>query len=94
MDFDVVIIGGGSAGYSSASTAQSLGARVAIIDPGPLGGLCILKGCMPTKTILRSSDIMSLMRRAKEFGSQRLGGRSRGITCRTSANDDDIKVHG
>ena len=70
MDFDVVIIGGGSAGYSSASTAQSLGARVAIIDPGPLGGLCILKGCMPTKTILRSSDIMALMRRAKEFGIQ------------------------
>lgn len=70
MDFDVAIIGGGSAGYSSASTAQSLGARVAIIDPGPLGGLCILKGCMPTKTILRSSDIMALMRRAKEFGIQ------------------------
>jgi pyruvate/2-oxoglutarate dehydrogenase complex dihydrolipoamide dehydrogenase (E3) component len=70
MDFDVAIIGGGSAGYSAASTAQSLGARVAIIDPGPLGGLCILKGCMPTKTILRSSDIMALMRRAKEFGIQ------------------------
>jgi pyruvate/2-oxoglutarate dehydrogenase complex dihydrolipoamide dehydrogenase (E3) component len=70
MEFDVVVIGGGSAGYSSASTAQSLGARVAIIDPGPLGGLCILKGCMPTKTILRSSDIMALMRRAKEFGIQ------------------------
>ncbi len=68
MDFDVAIIGGGSAGYASASTAQSLGARVAIVDPGPLGGLCILKGCMPTKTILRSSDIMSLMRRAEEFG--------------------------
>lgn len=70
MDFDVAIIGGGSAGYSAASTAQSLGARVAIIDPGPLGGLCILKGCMPTKTILRSSDIMALMRRAGEFGIQ------------------------
>ena len=70
MDFDVAIIGGGSAGYASASTAQSLGARVAIIDPGPLGGLCILKGCMPTKTILRSSDIMALMRRAGEFGIQ------------------------
>jgi len=70
MEFDVAVIGGGSAGYSSASTAQSLGARVAIIDPGPLGGLCILKGCMPTKTILRSSDIMALMRRAKEFGIQ------------------------
>ena len=68
MEFDVVILGGGSAGYAAASSAQSHGARVAILDPGPLGGLCILRGCMPTKTILRSSDIISLMRRAKEFG--------------------------
>ncbi len=68
MDFDVVVIGGGSAGYAAASTAQSAGAKVAIVDKGPLGGLCILRGCMPTKTILRSSDIFSLMRRAKEFG--------------------------
>ena len=68
MDFDVAIIGGGSAGYASATTAQALGARVAIIDAGPLGGLCILKGCMPTKAILRSSDIMALMRRTEEFG--------------------------
>ena len=70
MDFDVAIIGGGSAGYAAASSAQSLGAQVAIIDPGPLGGLCILKGCMPTKAILRSSDIMALMGRANEFGIQ------------------------
>jgi pyruvate/2-oxoglutarate dehydrogenase complex dihydrolipoamide dehydrogenase (E3) component len=68
LEFDVVILGGGSAGYAAASSAQSHGARVAIVDPGPLGGLCILRGCMPTKTILRSSDIISLMRRAKEFG--------------------------
>jgi pyruvate/2-oxoglutarate dehydrogenase complex dihydrolipoamide dehydrogenase (E3) component len=68
LEFDVVILGGGSAGYAAASSAHSHGARVAIVDPGPLGGLCILRGCMPTKTILRSSDIISLMRRAKEFG--------------------------
>jgi pyruvate/2-oxoglutarate dehydrogenase complex dihydrolipoamide dehydrogenase (E3) component len=68
MEFDVVIIGGGSAGYAAARTARESGASVAIIDHGPLGGLCILRGCMPTKTILRSSDVMSLMRRSKEFG--------------------------
>ena len=68
MDFDVVVIGGGSAGYAAANKAQSNGAKVAIVDEGPLGGLCILRGCMPTKTILRSSDILALMRRAKEFG--------------------------
>jgi pyruvate/2-oxoglutarate dehydrogenase complex dihydrolipoamide dehydrogenase (E3) component len=44
------------------------GADVAIVDQGPLGGLCILRGCMPTKTILRSAEIMALMKRAREFG--------------------------
>ena len=68
MDFDVIVIGGGSAGYAAANSAQSKGAKVAIVDKGPLGGLCILRGCMPTKTILRSSDIFSLFQRAKEFG--------------------------
>lgn len=68
MTHDVVIIGGGSAGYAAARTASDEGADVGIIDHGPLGGLCILRGCMPTKTILRSSDVMSLMNRAEEFG--------------------------
>ncbi len=67
-DFDVFVIGGGSAGYAAANTAQEMGARVAIADPGPLGGLCILRGCMPSKAILRSSDVIALMRRASEFG--------------------------
>jgi pyruvate/2-oxoglutarate dehydrogenase complex dihydrolipoamide dehydrogenase (E3) component len=68
MEFDVVVIGGGSGGYASARTAEEAGAKVAIVDPGPLGGLCILRGCMPTKTILRSSEVMVLMKRAEEFG--------------------------
>lgn len=68
VQHDVIVIGGGSAGYAAARTAREAGADVAIIDPGPLGGLCILRGCMPTKTILRSAEIAALMRRAKEFG--------------------------
>ena len=68
MTHDVLIIGGGSAGYAAARTARDEGANVGIIDQGPLGGLCILRGCMPTKTILRSSDVASLLRRAEEFG--------------------------
>ncbi len=68
MKFDVIVIGGGSAGYAAARTAADLGAKVAIVDKGPLGGLCILRGCMPSKALLRSSDIMALMRRAGAFG--------------------------
>ncbi|PIR00069.1 MAG: dihydrolipoyl dehydrogenase [Nitrospinae bacterium CG11_big_fil_rev_8_21_14_0_20_45_15] len=68
VEYDIVVIGGGSAGYACASFAQSAGAQVAIVDAGPLGGLCILRGCMPTKAILRSSDILSLQQRNREFG--------------------------
>jgi len=68
INHDVIIIGGGSAGYAAARTAEAEGANVGIIDHGPLGGLCILRGCMPTKTILRSSDIAALIRRGSEFG--------------------------
>jgi pyruvate/2-oxoglutarate dehydrogenase complex dihydrolipoamide dehydrogenase (E3) component len=57
---DVIIIGGGSAGYAAARTARDAGADVAIVDQGPLGGLCILRGCMPTKAILRSAEVAAL----------------------------------
>jgi pyruvate/2-oxoglutarate dehydrogenase complex dihydrolipoamide dehydrogenase (E3) component len=54
----MVVIGGGSGGYAAARTARELGASVAIVDHGPLGGLCILRGCMPSKTLLASSDLL------------------------------------
>ncbi len=68
MTHDIIIIEGGSARCATVRTARDAGADVEIVDHGPLGNLCILRGCMPTKTILRSSDIMSLMRRAEKFG--------------------------
>jgi pyruvate/2-oxoglutarate dehydrogenase complex dihydrolipoamide dehydrogenase (E3) component len=64
----IIVIGGGSAGYAAARTARDAGADVAIVDQGPLGGLCILRGCMPSKAILRSAEVAALLRRAKEFG--------------------------
>lgn len=65
---DLLVIGGGSAGYAAARTARDAGADVGIVDQGPLGGLCILRGCMPSKAILRSAEVMALMRRGPEFG--------------------------
>lgn len=66
--FDVLVLGAGSAGYAAARTAGSQGATVALIDKGPLGGLCILWGCMPSKALLRTSEVIELIRHAGELG--------------------------
>lgn len=68
-DFDFVVIGGGSAGYAAARTAASLGLTTAVVDGAPeLGGLCILRGCMPSKTLIESANRALTLRRASEFG--------------------------
>jgi dihydrolipoamide dehydrogenase len=69
-DFDVVVIGGGSGGYAAARTARDAGLRVAVVDGSEkLGGLCILRGCMPTKTLLHAADVLHTARHhAAELG--------------------------
>ncbi len=71
--YDLVVVGAGSGGYAAARTARELGATVALVDRGPLGGLCILKGCMPSKTLLASSDAVHDMRAAAELGVHAAG---------------------
>jgi len=66
--YDLVVIGAGSGGYAAARTARELGASVALVDHGPLGGLCILKGCMPSKTLIASSDVAQEIRASGELG--------------------------
>ncbi|MCB9869626.1 MAG: FAD-dependent oxidoreductase [Planctomycetes bacterium] len=56
--FDVLVLGGGSAGTAAASAAHAAGARTAMFNDGELGGLCILMGCMPTKTILHAAHLV------------------------------------
>ncbi|HLY67192.1 MAG TPA: FAD-dependent oxidoreductase, partial [Chloroflexota bacterium] len=67
-DFDVMVIGGGGAGYAAASTAARHGARVAMIEDWKLGGTCLNVGCVPSKTLLRSAHVWQLIQRASEFG--------------------------
>lgn len=67
--FDFVVIGGGSAGYAAARTARESLENVAIIDDAAeLGGLCILRGCMPSKTLIYSAEVLHLARQAEKFG--------------------------
>ncbi len=74
MNYDFLIIGGGSAGYAAARTAVALGLTTCVIDGAEeLGGLCILRGCMPSKTLLASSGRYHSMQRAGEFGLRATG---------------------
>lgn len=67
--FDFVVIGGGSAGYAAARTAVAEGLKTAVIDAAEtLGGLCILRGCMPSKTLIESGNRNLVIRHAAEFG--------------------------
>ncbi len=67
--FDFVVIGGGSAGYAAARTARETFGKVAIIeDASELGGLCILRGCMPSKTLIYSAEVLHLAQNGVKFG--------------------------
>lgn len=73
-DYDFAILGGGSAGYAAARTAVELGLKTLVIDGAEeLGGLCILRGCMPSKTLIQSANRNLSIRRAKEFGLRASG---------------------
>ena len=65
---DLIVVGAGSAGYAAARTARDVGCDVALVDKGPLGGLCILRGCMPSKALLASSDALADAREASALG--------------------------
>ena len=66
--FDVIVIGAGPGGYVAAIRAAQLGLKAAVVEREHLGGICLNWGCIPTKAMLRSSEVFHLMHRAKEFG--------------------------
>jgi dihydrolipoamide dehydrogenase len=66
--YDVCVIGAGPGGYVAALRASQLGARVAIVEEGEVGGVCLNVGCIPTKALLRSAQVYDMAHRAKEFG--------------------------
>ena len=65
---DLIIIGGGPGGYVAAIRAAQLGLKVTLVEREHMGGICLNWGCIPTKALLRSSEIMNLIKHAGDFG--------------------------
>jgi len=69
FDYDVAVLGGGSAGYAAARTAAGTGLKTVVIEGGhEIGGLCILRGCMPTKALLYAAEVKHLAEHAETWG--------------------------
>src|SRR5271169_3319103 len=68
MAYDIVVLGSGPGGYVAAIRASQLGFKTAIIERESLGGICLNWGCIPTKALLKSAEVLEHAQRAKEFG--------------------------
>jgi dihydrolipoamide dehydrogenase len=67
-DFDLVVLGAGTGGYTAAFRAAQLGLKVALVDQGKVGGTCLHIGCIPTKAMLESAAFVERIRHAKDYG--------------------------
>ena len=92
-NFDVVVIGGGPGGYVAAIRAAQLGMTAAVVEANHLGGICLNWGCIPTKALLRCSEVHHLAQNAEQFGLkitglefdlQKIVERSRGVAKQLS----------
>ena len=68
MAYDVIVLGSGPGGYPAAIRASQLGLKVAIIEKESLGGVCLNWGCIPTKALLKSAQVMEYLQHAQEYG--------------------------
>jgi dihydrolipoamide dehydrogenase len=67
-DFDLIVLGAGTGGYTAAFRAAQLGMKVALVDQGKIGGTCLHVGCIPTKALLESAELFARLKKAKDFG--------------------------
>lgn len=68
QEYDVVFLGGGTGGYVAAIRAAQRGLRVAVVEKDKVGGTCLHRGCIPSKALLKSAELLDQVRRAREFG--------------------------
>ncbi|WP_197051371.1 dihydrolipoyl dehydrogenase [Caloranaerobacter azorensis] len=68
IESDITIIGGGPGGYVAAIQAAKMGAKVVLVEKDTVGGTCLNRGCIPTKSLVRSAEVYKNLKQAKEFG--------------------------
>jgi dihydrolipoamide dehydrogenase len=92
--YDIIIIGSGPGGYVAAIRAAQLGLKTAIVENKHLGGICLNWGCIPTKALLRTSEIYHAMERAKEFGlsAEKIGYDTAAIVKRSRGVSDQLST--
>jgi glutathione reductase (NADPH) len=88
--FDLVVIGGGSGGLASAQRAAEYGARVALVESGPLGGTCVNVGCVPKKIMWNAADLGSALADATDYG---FGLEVKGHDWKRLKHERDAYVH-
>ncbi|MCX7362358.1 MAG: FAD-dependent oxidoreductase, partial [Alphaproteobacteria bacterium] len=66
--FDLIVVGGGPGGYVAAIRAAQLGLKTAVVEREHMGGICLNWGCIPTKALLRTSEVYNLFKHAEDFG--------------------------
>ncbi len=66
--YDIVLLGGGTGGYVAAIRAAQLGLKVAVVEKDKVGGTCLHRGCIPTKALLKSASVLTLVKNATEYG--------------------------
>ena len=92
MAYDVIVLGSGPGGYVAAIRASQLGLKTAIVEKESLGGICLNWGCIPTKALLKSAQVLEYVKHAKDFGIEASGQqnfeavikRSRGVADKQS----------
>ena len=97
-EFDLIVVGGGPGGYVAAIRGAQLGMKTAVIEREHLGGICLNWGCIPTKALLRSSEVWHILKNLKDYGLkadnlefdlQAIVERSRGCLLYTSDAADE-----
>jgi dihydrolipoamide dehydrogenase len=73
--YDVIVIGCGPGGYAAAIRTSQLGGKVAVVEAGDIGGICVSRGCIPSKVWLKATAILGMIRRSEEFGIKASSGK-------------------